>query len=112
MNNHQAMVMPYTGSSAKITAVVRAFNTFRLATNRLCARPVQNTPSKLSHSQSMAGTAGRDDHVKGRRHRRMVPFCQSAAWTGSTSRVTARLSRESKANVNPETIPYSRPSVL
>src|SRR5690606_17747701 len=105
LNNHQAKRMPYTGSSAKITEVVRAFSTFRLATNRLCARPVQKTPSSASQSQSAVGKAGSADQAKGNRPSMIAAFCQSAACTGSMPRVTARLSSDNSANSRPDSTP-------
>ncbi|SST11348.1 Uncharacterised protein [Acinetobacter baumannii] len=90
---------------------MRALTTARLATNRLCARPVQKTPSRASQSQSRAGSAGSSPTANGSRHRATTRFCQSAACTGPTCPLLLRLASDSRANSRPERIAQSRPRV-
>ena len=103
--------MPYTGSRAKTTAAVRALITARLATNRLWATPVQNTPSRAIHSQSSGRTSLRPGAAKGSRHKATTAFCHMAACTAGTRPLLARLFSDSSENSRPEAMAQINPSV-
>jgi len=110
-NKTHASVMPYTGSRAKTTAAVRALITPRLATNRLCATPVQSTPSRPIHSQSSGLTSLSPGAAKGSRHNATTAFCHMAACTAGTRPELARLFSDNSENSNPEATDHSSPSV-
>src|SRR5450830_1767675 len=106
-NSSQAAVIPYTGSRAKTTAAVRALITARLATNRLWATAVQNTPSRPIHSQSIARTSASPGAATGNRHNATTTFWHNAACTAGIRPELARLFSDSRENSNPEAMPQS-----
>ncbi|MNE29669.1 hypothetical protein D3C80_1231590 [compost metagenome] len=93
------------------TAAVRALITARLATNRLCATPVQNTPSRPIHSQSMALTAPSAGAAAGNRHKATTAFWHKAACTAGIRPEPARLVNDSRENSRPESNAQSSPPV-
>ncbi|MND84220.1 hypothetical protein D3C80_761070 [compost metagenome] len=93
------------------TAAVRALITARLATNRLCATPVQKMPSRAIHSQSMVATPARSGAANGSRHKPTTRFCHSAACTAGRRPEPARLVSDSRENSSPDSKDQSRPPV-
>src|SRR3546814_20696666 len=83
---------------ANTTAAVRALITARLATNRLWARPVQNTPNKAIHSQSIGRTSINCGPAMGNRPNPTTRFWHNAACTDGTLVEPARSPRKNNEN--------------